>query len=129
MESKSTNTDFCIKCGKLLKKNIINKQLYFKCTDCNKNYPTTPTGTLLLEEDYTGIHNTNNISVQNAKDEEINQIIEKKCPFSGCSSNYASIFRTGQEDELKDPALGITIIPEVRTIYTCCICKRQWSMK
>lgn len=122
-----TGIQFCKYCNKLMEKNVLDKKLFFKCTACNKNYPTTDNGTLLSEEDYTGACNTNNIAIQNAKYEEINQIINKKCPY--CDSNYASVFRTGQEQEIKSVSFDVSIIPDIKTIYTCCKCKRQWIAK
>ncbi len=82
-------------CNAILKSQIENNELIFKCAICSEVYPSDPTDTLLVndtirENDSLYKHE---MYIRNAQYDTISELIEKKCNNSKCDETIVRVIK------------------------------------
>ena len=88
--------------------------MIYRCLVCFEEYPLQDEDTLMIDEflqESNTLHKHRNY-LQNAHDDQIIELAEKKCPAKGCSETIVNVVKISQNGQ---------------SIYVCPTCKHQFD--
>jgi DNA-directed RNA polymerase subunit M/transcription elongation factor TFIIS len=101
---------FCKNCNNLLKANIINQELIFKCERCGSTFPSSPDDSLRFEESKQSNLELYNLITKNMIYDSANPREMIECPKC---KNIPSIY--------------VRIGNKKKKIYACEKCEHSWE--
>lgn len=87
---------YCDNCDKVLSKRIVNNMLTMLCTNCMKEYPLSPTDTVMYKENVVNTVTSQYISIiKNAAHDATTKKVYRNC--TACPSTIMAIVITGED--------------------------------
>lgn len=107
---------FCSRnnCNNVLMTTVNQGDVIYRCMVCLEEYPLADVDTLMIDEylqENNTIHKFRNY-LQNAHADSIVELVEQKCPASGCSETIVHVVKIAQNGQL---------------IHICPTCKHQFE--